>query len=166
MEDESQLVSDYTAWLQQQPEAPAFQPKEQNLLGPLSNFKIANIGGQKIQEGQTKGYVAGGQLEYNQAMENGGVLTPSVNLQRTSINNPNFSLQKNDVMGGGLNYEGNGYTIGARYDKMGRPIGSGSNMNPDGFNYNSGINTPEKNSMTPIEGGTKNLFQVYFKKPF
>jgi len=166
MGDESQLVSDYTAWLQQQPEAPAFQSKEENILGPLSNVRVDNPYREQIQQGQTKGYVAGGQVAYNQAMENGGVLTPSVNLQRTSINNPNFSLQKNDVMGGGLNYEGNSYTIGARYNKMGRLIGSGSNMNPDEFNYNSGINTPERNSMTPIEGGTKNLFQVYFKKPF
>jgi len=159
MEDDSQLISDYTAWLQQQPEAPAFQSKEENILGPLSNVKVGNLYGEQI----PKGYVAGGQLAYNQAMENGGVLTPSVNLQRTSINSPNFSLQKNDIMGGGLNYSGNNYSIGARYDKMGRPIQSGGNMNPDGYNYNSGITNPNKD---PIEGGMKNLFQVYYNKQF
>jgi hypothetical protein len=163
MEDDSQLISDYTAWLQQQPEAPAFQSKEENILGPLSNVRVGNPYGEQIQQGQTKGYVAGGQVAYNQAMENGGVLTPSVNLQRTSINNPNFSLQKNDVVGGGLNYSGNGYTIGARYDKQGRPMQSGGNMNPDGFNYNAGITNPNKD---PVEGGMKNLFQVYYNKQF
>jgi hypothetical protein len=174
MSDE-ELLADYTNWLQTQ-EAPATPPpvpeiyvqsKDQQftqnvmpqsnpILGPLSNISMDRTYAQAIPQG----YVAGGEMKYSQPVGQEGVLSPFVAGNRIVSGN----TTKNNITGGGLEYQGNGFTMGVRHDVNGVMNPS---MNTVQQKYG---NAPERGTKDPFMEGSmqpqKNLTQFYVSKAF
>jgi len=184
---DDELLADYTSWLQtQNPEPPPpldplrnpspkqagedniynavnsqnnmqyTMPQGNPILGPLSNIDV----GRTYAEAIPKGYVAGAEVKYNQPVGQEGVLSPFVAGNRVVSNNN----AKNSITGAGLEYQGNGFTMGVRHDVNGVMNPS---MNTVQQKYG---NAPEKGTKDPFMEGSmqpqKNLTQFYVSKAF